>query len=64
MAQGNVVYVNEDYVQQSNAPVPQELLDMEILDFMKIVTGEEDLSYFDQFAESWEKNMFLENLSY
>lgn len=61
---GNICYVNEDYVQRSNQTVSQNMLDMEILAFMKIVTGEEDISYFDEFTEAWEKNTFLENLSY
>ena len=61
---GNISYVNEDYVQRSNQTVSQNMLDMEILAFMKIITGEEDISYFDDFTEAWEKNMFLENLSY
>ena len=34
------------------------------LAFMKIITGEEPISYFDIFTESWKKNMILENLLY
>ncbi|MEI3340597.1 MAG: hypothetical protein V8R80_12255 [Eubacterium sp.] len=35
---------------------------METLDFMKIITGEEPISYFDEFTEKWKKNMNLENV--
>lgn len=62
--QGNISYVNEEYVQKSNQVVTQELQDMETLSFMKIITGEEDISYFDVFIENWKKNMILENLSF
>lgn len=62
MNQGDISYVNEDYVQRSNQAVTRELLDMETLSFMKIITGEEDISYFDTFVESWKKNIILENL--
>lgn len=64
MEEGDISYVNEGYVQRSNQPVSQEMQDLEVLSFMKIITGEEDISYFDVFTEAWEKNMFLENLSY
>ena len=64
MNEGDISYVNEGYVQRSNQPVSQNLQDLETLSFMKIITGEEDISYFDVFAEAWEKNMFLGNLSY
>ena len=64
MNQGEISYVNEDYVQRSNQTVPQELYDMETLAFMKIITGEEDSSYFEDFVETWKKNIILENLSY
>lgn len=40
------------------------MTDMETLAFMKIITGEEPISYFDIFTESWKKNMILENLLY
>lgn len=64
MNQGDITYVNEDYVPSSNESVSQEMKDMEILAFMKIITGEEESSYFDTFVETWKNNMFLENLSY
>lgn len=64
MNEGDISYVNEDYVQSSNQPIPQEMQDFEILSFMKIITGEEDSSYFDTFVETWKNDMFLENLSY
>ena len=44
--------------------LPQDMTDMETLAFMKIITGEEPISYFDFFTESWKKNMILENLLY
>lgn len=64
MNQGDISYVNEDYVQSSNQSVTQEMQDFEILSFMKIITGEEDSSYFDTFVETWKNDMFLGNLSY
>lgn len=62
MNQGDISYINEEYVQRSNQTVTRELLDMEILSFMKIITGEEDISFFDTFVETWKKNIILENL--
>ena len=64
LEQENITYVNEDYVQSANFSVSQELSDMETLDFMKIITGEEPISYFDEFTEKWKKNMNLENVLY
>lgn len=64
MNQGNISYVNEDYVQKSNQEVSQEARDMDTLSFMKIITGEEESSYFDTFVETWKKNIILENLSF
>ena len=57
-------YVNEDYVPYSHRELPQDMTDMETLAFMKIITGEEPIFYFDIFTESWKKNMILENLLY
>lgn len=62
--QADITYINQDYVQHSNQGVSQEQQDLEILSFMKIITGEEDISYFETFVDAWKKNMFLENLSY
>ena len=62
--EADVSYVNEDYVPYSHRELPQEMTDMETLAFMKIITGEEPISYFDIFTESWKKNMILENLLY
>ncbi|MDE6937556.1 MAG: sugar ABC transporter substrate-binding protein, partial [Lachnospiraceae bacterium] len=64
MNKGDISYINEDYVQSSNQSVPEELRDLEILSFMKIITGEEDSSYFDIFVETWKNDMFLGNISY
>ena len=60
----DVSYVNKDYVPYSHRELPQDMTDMETLAFMKIITGEEPISYFDIFTESWKKNMILENLLY
>ena len=62
--EADVSYVNEDYVPYSHRELPQDMTDMETLAFMKIITGEEPISYFDFFTESWKKNMILENLLY
>ena len=62
--EADVSYVNEDYVPYSHRELPQDMTDMETLAFMKIITGEEPISYFDIFTESWKKNMILENLLY
>ncbi len=60
----DVSYVNEHYVPYSYRELPQDMTNMETLAFMKIITGEEPISYFDTFTESWKKNMILENLLY
>lgn len=62
--EADVSYVNEHYVPYSYRELPQDMTDMETLAFMKIITGEEPISYFDTFTESWKKNMILENLLY
>ena len=53
---GNVTYINEDYVQEAQGFQSSQLRDMEVLAFMKIVTGEEDISYFDTFVNEWKLN--------
>ncbi|MDD3403740.1 MAG: extracellular solute-binding protein [Hespellia sp.] len=53
---GNVRYINEDYVQETQGIQSRQLKDMEVLAFMKIVTGEEPVSYFDTFVKEWKAN--------
>ncbi|MDD3361967.1 MAG: sugar ABC transporter substrate-binding protein [Hespellia sp.] len=53
---GNVNYINEEYVQETQGIQSRKLQDMEVLAFMKIVTGEEPISYFDTFVEEWKLN--------
>lgn len=53
---GKVQYINEDYIQEAQRMQSNKLRDMEVLAFMKIVTGEEPLSYFDTFVEEVKKN--------
>ena len=45
--EADVSYVNEDYVPYSHRELPQDMTDMETLAFVKIITGEEPISYFD-----------------
>ncbi len=63
IAGGDLNYINQEYVHESNQTVSQDMRDMEILDFMKIITGEEPITYFDEFVKAWKRNMFLENVS-
>lgn len=53
MEKGNVSYINEDYAQGFEGTMSQDLLDMEVLSFMKIITGEEPISYYDTFITNW-----------
>ena len=51
-----IVYVNKGYTQQYDQLQTEELKDLEQKTFLKIITGEEPITYFDWFVKEWYKN--------
>ncbi|MDD3368861.1 MAG: hypothetical protein PHP50_08275 [Lachnospiraceae bacterium] len=56
ITQPNTNYVNQEYVQNVHYSTPQDLYNMEILSFMKIITGEEPITYFETFVREWQES--------
>ena len=51
-----IVYVNKGYTQQYDRLQTEELKDLEQKTFLKIIMGEEPITYFDWFVKEWYKN--------
>lgn len=51
-----IIYVNKGYTQEYDRLQSEKLTDLEQKTFLKIITGEEPITYFDWFVKEWYKN--------
>lgn len=56
LCRAEIKFVNEDCTALRDVDIPGKLVQMEKETFIKIVTGEENMDYFDEFVREWYRN--------